>query len=181
MKPFFTFIAVAFLCMQSFSQDHPSSKVEYVEAKDLIERVEEYISKTIETEGKIVHVCGVDKKKMKLFVEGIGAINIIPEDADTAFDYNFNQKEIKVVGVVKEIRILRKRIEEMEENLDIPCSIDKEPCIDAAYKENKRNNGTLVESSNKGINRLKETMEETQKNYISIVTIVAKTVELKEN
>ncbi|MCL2289901.1 MAG: hypothetical protein FWC34_04255 [Bacteroidetes bacterium] len=179
MKSFFTFITVAFLCMQSFSQDNPFFKAEYVEAKDIIEQLEIYIGKTIETEGKIVHVCGVDKKKMKLFVEDVGSINIIPEDAETAFDYNFNQKEIRVVGVVKEIRISKERVGEMEENFDIPCSIDKEPCIDHVYKENKRNNGTLVESSKKGINAMKETMEKTQKDYISIATIVAKTVGLK--
>ena len=179
MKSLFTFIIAAFLCMQCFSQSLPVNEIKYVEAKEIIEQIDIYIGKTIETDGKIVHVCGVDKKKIKLYVENIGSINIIPKDSNLVFDYNFNQKEVKVIGVVKEIHISKERIEEMEKNLDIPCSIDKEPCIDGVYMENKRTNGTLVESSKKSINAMRETMEKTGKDYISIVTIVATSVELK--
>ena len=178
MKPFFTFIVAAFFCAQSFSQEYVI-KFKPVPAKDIIEQIEKYVGKDVETEGKIVHVCGVNKKKMKLSVENGGSINIIPEDPNMEFDYNFNQKEVKIIGVVKEIRIPKERVLEMEKNLDIPCSIDKEPCIDDTYIENKRNNGTLAETSQKCISAMKVTMEQTQKDYISIVTIVAKSVELK--
>ena len=152
---------------------------EKVDAKNVIEHVDKYIGKLVETEGKIVHVCGVDKKKIKLMVENVGSIKIISEHADSEFDYDLNQKEVRVVGVVKEIRIKKDRIDEMEQNMNLLCSIDKEPCIDPNYAERRRQAGTLEEDSKRHINRLRETMKETGKDYISIVTIVAKSVEPK--
>ncbi|MDR2906519.1 MAG: hypothetical protein LBU91_00820 [Bacteroidales bacterium] len=152
---------------------------EHVDAKEVIEHVETYIGKTIETEGRIVHVCGVSKKKMRLYVENIGSINIITEKPNLTFDGNFNQKDIKVVGTVKEIRITSKQIDDMEQSIAIPCSIDRLACIDTAYVENKRRNGTLEKSSQQGIEQSRETMKETGKDYISIVTIVAESVDLK--
>ncbi|MDR0438568.1 MAG: hypothetical protein LBH22_09825 [Bacteroidales bacterium] len=154
-------------------------KAKIVDAKDVIEQVEKYIGKFVETEGKIIHVCGVDRKKIRLFVENVGSINIIPENPNTTFDYDLNQKEVVIVGIVKEIRIEKNRIDEMEQNLALLCSIDKEPCIDPDYVERRRRNGTLETDSKRHINGLRETMEKTGKDYISIVTIVAKSVEIK--
>jgi hypothetical protein len=155
------------------------AEIERVEAKNIIEHVEKHIGKMVETEGKIVHVCGVDKKKMRIFVEDVGYIQIIPENSSVAFDYDFNQKEIKVVGVVKEIRVYKKQIDEMEQAIAIPCSIDKLPCADTAYVERRKGSGDLQEESSRKVNALKETMGKTNKDYISVPTIVTKSVELK--
>ena len=173
---FFLSLLLASLSFFSFAQ---KSEIECVDAKELIEHTEKYIGKVIETNGQIVHICGVTKKKMKLNVENVGAINIIPKDSNTVFDYNFNQKEVKVTGIVKEFRLSKEEIDDMEKNIDIPCSIDKKPCIDNVYIENKRKNGNLEQSSNKAINTMRETLKNTKKDYISVITIVAQNVELK--
>ena len=157
-----------------------SSKApERIDAKDIIENVEKHIGKLVETEGKIIHVCGVDRKKMRLFVEDVGSIKIVFEDENAEFDYKLNQKNIKVVGIVKEIRLGKTRIDEMEQNVSLLCSIDKEPCIDTAWVERHRQAGTSEAISQRNINGLRETMKKTGNDYISIVTIVAKSVNVQ--
>ncbi|MCL2027212.1 MAG: hypothetical protein FWG79_01875 [Bacteroidales bacterium] len=164
---------------KNLSESNSAMEKTFVDAKEIIEQVELYIGKTVETEGKIVHVCGVDKKKMRLYLEDVGSIKIVSEDPNAEFDYELNQKDIRVVGVVKEIRLEKSRIDEMERDLALLCSIDKEPCISSSGAERARNEGVLEERSQRHIAGLRETLEQTGKDYISVITIVAKTVEQK--
>ena len=156
-----------------------ATEMTFVDAKDIIEQVENYIGRTVATEGKIVHVCSVDRKKMRLYLEGSGYIKIVSEDPDAAFDYDLNQKDVRVVGVVQEIRLGKPRIDEMERDFALLCGADKEPCIDPNRAERAREEGVLEETSKRHIATLRETLQQTGKDYISVITIVAQTVEEK--
>ena len=169
--------SVLLMLLTSFK---PTADSEFVYAKDLIEKFEFYIGKTILTEGKIDHFCGINNQKMRLSVEEVGYIMIVPKDPDTLFDGSFNRKTVRVEGIVKEVRISKDQIDEMEKTFGIPCSIDNLPCINTSYTERKKEEGTLETTSQKGIENLRETLEKTGKNYILVVTIEAKNVRVIE-
>jgi uncharacterized membrane protein YcgQ (UPF0703/DUF1980 family) len=174
LKPILV-IGLLFVILISLKTDNP----ERVEVKDLVEHIEKHIGKTVEVEGKVVHVCSLYKNKLRVSAENaVSTIQIIPKNPNTTYDDALFQKTIRIVGVVQESRVPKQQIDDMEQNLIIPCSIDGTACGDTVWIENKRRNGTIAYTSKHRIKALRKTMEKTNKDYLSTVTIVAERVEL---
>lgn len=134
-----------------------------VSADELVAKIENYCDNRVETEGTIVHICGVNKKKMKLITTNGSTIKIVPQDTLACFDRSLYKKKIKVSGIVKEQRIGKKHIDKLGKEKTILCHIDHSPCTDSAWVEKKIKNGGADGISEKAINKLNTTMQETQK------------------
>lgn len=51
-----------------------------LQADSLIKKIEYYLDKNIETDGVVIHICGVDGKKMKLQTDNGEIIKVVPKD-----------------------------------------------------------------------------------------------------
>jgi len=166
-----TLICVAF-STNTFSQIYK------MQADSLVKNIENYIYKSIETEGVIVHICGVDGKKMKLKTENGEIIKIVPKDSLNSFDESFYKKRVKIQGIVSEFRIDKNYIDKMENEKKLLCHIDNSPCKDSEWVNNKKQSGKADAISKQDIERLRTKMEQTGKTYVSIITIFADKVEI---
>ena len=151
-----------------------------VPADSLVANIDEYHDTRVEVEGLVVHVCGVDGKKMKLMTESGAIIKIVPRDSSDSFDKSFYKKMVKVKGVAKESRIERSYVDKMERERALLCHIDNTPCKDSAWVSGQREAGAADTLSKRDVERLRSKMEQTGKSYVSVVTILAKQVEIVE-
>jgi len=151
-----------------------------VSGVSLISGIEKYRDTKVEIEGYIVHICGVDGKKMKLMTDSGEIIKIIPKDSLGSFDESFYKKRVKVQGIVKESRIEKSEIDKIEKDVALLCHIDHTPCKDSAWVNNQIKKGTAENMSQQDIEKLREKMRQTGKDYISVITIVAEKVEVIE-
>jgi hypothetical protein len=149
-----------------------------LQADSLIKKIEYYIDKNIETEGVIVHICGVNGQKMKLRTNNGEIIKIVPKDSLKSFDASFNKKRVKIQGIVKEFRIDKNEIDKMEKEKKLLCHIDNTPCKDSVWVNNKKKSGQADALSNQDIEKLRTMMVQTGKSYVSIITIFAEKVEI---
>ena len=149
-----------------------------VETDSLIAHVDKYHNTSVEVEGTVVHICGVDGKKMKLKTAGGASIKVVYTDSLMRFDTAFYNKRVRVLGVLKETRLYKPYIDSMEKSKAAPCSIDSKPCIDSLWIKNKRESGAIDSISRVGIEKLRERMAQAGKDYISVITIVAEKVEV---
>ncbi|MFH0896068.1 MAG: hypothetical protein V2A54_16670 [Bacteroidota bacterium] len=148
-------------------------------ADTLIAHIDSYKNKKIETEGIIVHICGVDGKKMKLKTENGQIIKLIPNVKNTIFDESFFYKQkVKVQGLAKESRINKKEIDKAEKDVTLLCHIDNTPCKDTAWVNAQKKKGNAEKISKQDIEKLRAIMSQTGKNYISVVTIVVEKVNI---
>ena len=149
-----------------------------VVADSLIVNIDKYRDTKVETEGVIVHVCGVDGGKMKLKTESGAIIKIVPNDSLSKFDASLYKKRIKVKGFVKEFRTEKNYIDKMEKEGTLLCHIDNTPCKDSAWVKRKIESGAAEKISKRDIAKLRKRMEQTEKSYVSVITIFAKKIEI---
>lgn len=169
---------MAFLiCCTSIKKNQEITKVV---ADSLIVNIDKYNGTKVETEGVIIHVCGVNGRKMKLKTESGEIIKIVPQDSLASFDKSFYKKRIRVQGFVKESRIEKPYLDMIEKERTLLCHIDNTPCKDSAWVKRQKNAGIADSLSNRDILRLREKMEQTQKDYISVITILAEKCEIIE-
>jgi hypothetical protein len=163
----------------SFGSCTLSAQTVFVPADSLIVNIDNYVNTKVETEGYIVHVCGVDRKKMKLMSENGEVVVIIPQDT-TNFDYSLNRKRIKVYGLVKEERLSEQYIEEKEEGKVLLCHVDRTPCKDGKWVNAKVEAGVADSLSKKDTDALRQKMEQQGKGYVSVVSIICEKYEVIE-
>ena len=149
-----------------------------LQADSLIKKIEYYLDKNIETDGVVIHICGVDGKKMKLQTDNGEIIKVVPKDSLNSFDASFYKKRVKIQGIVKEFRIDKNDIDKMEKEKKLLCHIDNTPCKDSVWVNNKKKSGKVDALSNQDIEKLRTTMVQTGKSYVSIITIFAEKVEI---
>ena len=149
-------------------------------ADSLVAHIDKYRDTGVEVEGLVVHICGVDGKKMKLMTANGSIIKIVPRDSSDSFDKSFYKKMVKVQGIAKESRIERSYVDKMEREKALLCHIDNTPCKDSTWVSGQREAGAADTLSKRDIERLRSKMERTGKSYVSAVTVVADRVELLE-
>jgi hypothetical protein len=149
-------------------------------ADSLIANIDKYCETRVEIEGVIIHVCGVNGRKMKLRTESGAIIKIVPHDSLGRFDKSFHKKKVKIQGLVKESRIERAQIDKLEKEKILLCHIDNAPCKDSAWVDRQKSAGNADSLSSQDILKLKQKMEQTHKNYVSVITIVADKYEIIE-
>lgn len=153
---------------------------EEVNADSLINHIQKYTTRNIKTEGYIAHVCGVDEKKMKLKTANGNIIKIIPLDSNIQFDKNYYGKIVMVQGKIMEYKIPKSRIDSLEQEKKLLCHIDNSPCKDIKWVENQVRKGVADSLSQRDMDRLKKKMLQTRKDEISVFTIIAEKIVIKE-
>ena len=174
LKNVATIVACFAVCtMMSCGIRISTAKIVFVHADSLVINVDNYVNTKVETEGLIAHVCGVDRRKMKLMSDNGEVITVIPHDT-TRFDYSLNRKRVRVYGLVKEERLNEQYIVEKEEEKALLCHVDQRPCKDTSWAEA----GVADSLSKKDTDRLRQKMEQQGKGYVSIVSIVCEKYEV---
>lgn len=154
------------------------SQINKLQADSLIKKIECYIDKSVEIDGIIIHICGVNGKKMKFQTDNGEIIKIVPKDSLNSFDASFYKRRVKIQGIVKEFRIDKNYIDKMEKEKKLLCHIDNTPCKDSVWINKKKESGKADALSSQDIEKLRTTMEQTGKSYVSIITIFAEKVEI---
>lgn len=73
----------------------PTQQFAKVTADSLIANIDKYENTKVEIEGVIIHICGVDGKKMKLRTENGSIIKIVPYDSLQNFDVSFIKSALR--------------------------------------------------------------------------------------
>ena len=149
-----------------------------VSADSLVAHIDKYRDAGVEVEGLVVHICGVDGRKMKLMTENGAIIKIVPRDSSDSFDKSFYKKTVRVRGIAKESRIESSYVDKMEREKALLCHIDNTPCRDSTWVSGQRESGAADSLSKRDIGRLRSRMEQTGRSYVSVVTIFAERVEI---
>lgn len=149
-------------------------------ADSLIVNIEKYIDKTVEVEGNVAHICGVDAMKMKIKSNSGADIKIIPNEKLGKIDFSINKKNVKVIGKVSEFRIDTNFVVKLEKDQALLCSIDKSACIDSIWVKKKWESGTAANSSKEATLKLRERIKNSPKGYVTLVTIIAEKIEVIE-
>ena len=142
-----------------------------VDADSLLNNINDYNHKTIETKGFVAHVCGVNRQKLKLITADGQALKVVPSDSTECFDKSLTRKMIKIQGVAVENRIPRAQIEKLNKAKSLLCHVDQKPCIDSAWikRQHKLNHAETI--LKRDFDKLNAKMNETGKAYISVVTV----------
>lgn len=170
-------LATLLACCNGIKNKHEIVKVA---ADSLVVNINKYNDTRVETEGVVIHICGAYGRKMKLRTESGAIIKIVPLDSLARFDTSFYKKRVRVQGLVKESRIEIPYIDSMAKEKTLLCHIDHTPCQDSAWVNRQKKAGVADSLSKKDILKLKKTMEQTQKNYVSVITIIADKYEVVE-
>ena len=173
-------LSVIFVFLLNISNTKVFAQINKVHADSLIKNISFYENKKVETEGLIIHICSVDGKKMKLKTESGAIIKIVPQDSSTSFNDSLYNKRVRIYGIVKEFRIEQPEMDKMEKDKNLLCHIDHTPCKDSAWVNGKKKAGIADSLSKKDIQELKTNMEQTHKNYISVITIFAEKYDIIE-
>jgi hypothetical protein len=155
-----------------------NKEAEKVSIGTLVNRIDEYQGKLVETEGTVIHVCGVDLRKLKLKSDDGLIIKVVPIDSTDFFDKNLKKKKLRITGIVKENRIERSYVDKVEKEKTLLCHVDHKPCKDLAWVNKKIESGTADKISALAIQRLRDKMAETGKDYVSVVTVMTRKVEV---
>jgi hypothetical protein len=177
---FYTFLSLMLgIFAGGFGNSSLSAQIEFVPADSLIVNIDNYVNTKVETAGFIAHICGVDRKKMKLMSESGEVVVIIHQDT-TCFDYSLNRKRIKVYGLVKEERLSEQYIAEKEEEKVLLCHVDRTPCKDIKWVNAKVEAGVADSLSKKDTDVLRKKIEQQGKEYVSVVSIICEKYEVIE-
>lgn len=180
MKKLVILSSISLIIALLFNSSRLAQTTDYlkVDADSLVGNIAIFDKHLIETQGKIIHVCGVDGKKMKLLTNNKSIIKIEPSNKLVRFDDSLYGKTILVRGMVLESRLSAAGIENHKNEKALLCHIDHSPCKDSIWVDKKIKSGASDSISAKDIRKLKNKMTETQKDYISVITIVADSYEV---
>ncbi|MCT4614984.1 MAG: hypothetical protein N4A49_08945 [Marinifilaceae bacterium] len=168
---FTSFILTIFIFSLTGCNNNPYQKANI---DDIVNNIDQYKGKLIETSGKVLHVCGVDFKKLKLQSKNKNIIKVTAFNKQEIFSKTLNNKEIKIKGVVTEHKITAAYINQMDSLKTIPCHVDNKACTDKEWIKRKKEAGVADKISASAIKRLRKRMEKTGKDYVSVVSIQAK-------
>lgn len=154
------------------------SKIIQIDADSLIERIGQYNGSKVKIEGIIVHVCGVDGMKMKLRTRSGAIIKIAPKDSAGRFNNYMLKKKVFIRGSAIESRIEKSYVDKCERSKTLLCHVDNTPCKDTAWVKMQIKSGKADSLSGRDIKRLRNRMAKKQKDYISVVTIVADGIDI---
>jgi hypothetical protein len=178
MKPGFSIIVLAAALSLGCGNAPASPAFAKVPADSLVAHIDRYRDAGVEVEGLVVHVCGVDGRKMKLMTAGGAIVKIVPRDSSGSFDESFYKKLVRVRGIAKESRVERLYVDKLEREKALLCHIDSTPCRDSTWVSGQRESGAADSVSRRDIGRLRSAMARTGKGYVSVVTVVAERVEI---
>lgn len=168
-------ITVFFICCNNHVKKNDFTRIS---ADSLVSQIDKYNNVKVELEGVIVHICGVNGKKMKLETESGSIIKIVPKDSLLCFDTSFFNKRVRVKGIAKENRIDESYIKKIENEKLLLCHIDHTPCKDSLWVNYQIKKGLADTISKQDIEILRRRMEQTGKKYLSLITIFAEEVEI---
>lgn len=146
--------------------------------EDLTATIDDVVGKRVIVEGTVLHLCSVDRTKMKLKGDGDAVVRVDPVTPGQGFDEGLLKKRVRVRGVVSETRIDEARLAELEKQTAILCHVDRQPCKSVGYAEGLRKEGKAGEVSAKQIAALREKLKAGGKGYLSVISIQAETVEI---
>ncbi|PKQ61643.1 hypothetical protein BZG01_19065 [Labilibaculum manganireducens] len=176
MKTKFLLIMLFIVCtISGYCQQSPKEYLE-ISVDDLIAKADQYENKNVEVIGLIVHMCGVDGKKMKLKSPSGAILKIVPNDPEESFDPAFKKQLVCVQGLVEITRIEKAYVDKMEKEGTLLCHIDHTPCKDKLWVNNKIESGEDIAIVKKDIVNLREQLQE--KDDINFVTIRSVKVKL---
>ncbi|NOU20004.1 MAG: hypothetical protein HOO91_20795 [Bacteroidales bacterium] len=149
-----------------------------ISADSLIVRIDKYRNTEVEVEGLIIYVCSFNGKKLKLETKNGEIIKIVPKDTLASFDTTFYKRSVKVKGIVKESRLDKAYIDKMEKERTLLCHIDNTPCKDSAWVSRQVAAGRADRLSKRDIDKLRAIMKKKNKDYVSVVSIIAEKCEI---
>lgn len=135
------------------------------------------VGKDITLEGKILHVCPIEKLKIKLKLADGEIIRVVYPD-NKPFDSSWNNKEVKITGKLSRMNLSREEIAKNYDNKELLCHIDHTPCIDQKWIQNRWKDNSGDKILNRDNNELLIKMRNTKSNFIRVFTISAS--EIKE-
>lgn len=178
---FKTLILVVFVVLFACCKNtNPNAAIPEIDADSIVLNINKYNKTTVKTQGVIVHVCGVDAKKMKLITSNGAIIKIVFPDSIASFDKSFVGKTVYVTGLVSEFRLIKQCIDSLDAHKSVLCHIDNNPCKDTAWIAKHKRTGKADTISKNSITNLNNKMQLTGRNYISVVSIVADKLEIAE-
>lgn len=146
--------------------------------EELTATIDDVVGKRVIVEGTVLHLCSVDRTKMKLKGDGDAVVRVDPVTPGQGFDEGLLKKRVRVRGVVFETRIDEARLAELEKQVAVLCHVDRQPCRSEGYIEGLRKEGKAGEVSARQIAALREKLAKSVKGYLSVVSIQAETVEI---
>jgi len=178
MKSLLFLLVITLVISSCRNSSSTTNQPVYLDSDSLIVKIDDLNNTKVQIEGTIVHICGVDGKKIKLQTNQGKVIGVISQSDNLIFSKSYFQQQVRVTGIAKETRLNKTYIDTQEKQKTLLCHIDKTPCKDSAWVNRKKQAGIADSLSNIDIARLKAKMQEEQKNYISVVTIDAEEVEI---
>lgn len=149
-----------------------------LDADSLLSGIDRYAGRSVEIEGKIVHVCGASLKKLKLLTPGGGTVRIVAGGGIEKFSDTLKDKRVVVKGKVSEKRLNESYIESIENDRKMLCHVDYQPCLAKDWIAKQEAAGKADSSSIRATNRMRERLADSGKEYISVVTVTAESVEI---
>lgn len=171
MKQSLFWIALIVIALQSCNTNIMHQTPLTVNADSLIKSVNQFENTLIQTEGTILHVCGVDRKKAKLKTPGGEIIRLDVSDSIPIFDKSLTNQKVRVQGYASEFRIYESYIDSLAKTKSLLCHVDHYPCKDVEWVNAKIEAGLAEGMLSRSIEKLKAEMNETGDNFISTVNI----------
>jgi len=173
-------ITITLLFSCAYKKTDVNNPYTVISADSLINNVDTFQDMLVTIDGTIIHVCGVDSRKMKLKTEMGQIIKIVPKTADASFDRSYLKHTVKVYGVVYQEKIEKEFINKVDSQQLILCHIDQKPCKDTAWVKQQIVEGKAPQISKDEADRLRKKLESLGKGYIPVVCIIADSVSIIE-
>jgi len=136
-----------------------------------------WAGRLVVVDGKAAHICPVEGMKLKLKSESGNVANVVPGDG-RRFDAALSGKAVRVTGTVEIRKVFESDLKALEADTWIPCHVDYQRCKDKAYVENLEKAGKRASASRDEIEKVRKKMRDSGKDFVVVLTIVARTVEL---
>lgn len=166
----FILCGILFLsCRSQSNTDMPP----LITADSLATHITQFSGKKVTVEGKIIHVCPVDGKKMKLSGRNRQIVKIILSDSLARFEHSLTGKTLQISGTVSETRISRAYIDSIEAAGLLLCHIDHNPCNDSVWIANMHKQGKAEQNLQRTVTNLRQIMTTQGGDYVSVIVLVA--------
>ncbi len=166
----FILCGILFLsCRSQSNTDMPP----LITADSLATHITQFSGKKVTVEGKIIHVCPVDGKKMKLSGRNRQIVKIILPDSSARFEHSLTGKTLQISGTVSETRISRAYIDSIEAAGLLLCHIDHNPCNDSVWIANMHKQGKAEQNLQRTVTNLRQIMTTQGRDYVSVIVLVA--------
>ena len=148
-----------------------------VSLDSLVAGIEHYVEKSVVVEGIVIHVCGVDGKKIKLKGDSGAVIKIVPDEILGVFDGSLKDKKIRVWGIAGEKRIDSAYIDSLQALRKPVCHVDHQTCKSESWREKLEKEGVLDQKMLEAASAMREKVAKSDKGYYSRISILASKIE----